>query len=47
VLGNDCAEATVTPLTLIVIGRSVVVPLEYRQASVAAPAADAVTPSSR
>jgi hypothetical protein len=47
VLVNDRAEATTAPLTVIVIGRSAVVPLAYRQVSVASPAVEAGTLSSR
>ena len=38
VLPNACAAAIVVPLTVIDIGRLVVVPLEYRRFSVVPPA---------
>src|SRR2546430_2456630 len=46
VAGNDTAVVTVLPLTAMSIGRSTVVPLAYRNASVALPAADALTVNS-
>jgi hypothetical protein len=47
VLGKESADATTAPLTVTVMGRSAVVPLEYRKVSVTVPAVVAGTLSSR